>query len=245
MSTLFYTARQLYNMLTDAHCNCKRYISVDEDGSLILANESQNSYGVFEDIPITKDFVIEYDLTLGSNRNPCFNLTFGSYNKPTSAQNYGFMLTLSAGGELWRGTNNKPTTSQKSLGMSSSAWYGTPNTTYHIKIERNDNTVNLYIDDVLILNISDDTLRSTDSGYFGFFNWDGYTCKISNVTVTSDTYTNVKKYIDANGVAEIWANTKNYVTTQLSSYYTKEEVDALINSILTANTSANSAEDIE
>ena len=61
-----------------------------------------------------------------------------------------------------------------------------------------------------------------------------------------------KKYTDGSGVSEIWANTKNYVTAQLlsksdvdhthsyndltdkpiipdvSNYYTKAEVDALI-----------------
>ena len=215
MSTLSFTAQQLYNMLTDTHCNCKQYISVDQDGLLILANESRNSYGVFEDIPITKDFIIEYDLTLGSNSNPCCNLTFGSYIKPNSAQYYGFMLSFSSGGELWRGENNSPATAQQSLGMSSSAWYGTPNTTYHIKIERDDNTVNLYVDDVLTQTISDNTLRTTEGGYFGFFNWNGSTCKISNVTVTSDIYSNIKKYTNASGVAEIWLNIKNYVYSQL------------------------------
>ena len=62
-----------------------------------------------------------------------------------------------------------------------------------------------------------------------------------------------QKYTDGSGVAEIWANTKNYVASQLlsksevghthsyndltdkptipnvSNYYTKAEVDALIN----------------
>ena len=62
-----------------------------------------------------------------------------------------------------------------------------------------------------------------------------------------------QKYTDGSGVAEIWANTKNYVASQLlgksdvghthsyndltdkptipnvSNYYTKDEVDALIN----------------
>ena len=215
MSTLSFTAQQLYNMLTDAHCNCKQYISVDQNGLLILANESRNSYGVFEDIPITKDFIIEYDLTLGSNSNPCCNPTFGSYIKPNSAQYYGFMLSFSSGGELWIGENNSLTTAQQSLGMSGTAWYGTPNTTYHIKIERDDNTVNLYVDDVLIQTVSDNTIRTTEGGYFGFFNWNGYTCKISNVTITSDTYSNIKKYTNVNGVAEIWANTKNYIASQL------------------------------
>ena len=215
MSTLSYTAQQLYNMLTNAYCNCRQYISVGQDGSLILANDFQNSYGVFEDIPITKNFIIEYDLTLGSNKNPCFNPTFGSYNKPTSAQYYGFMLSFSEGGRLWGGENNSPTTAQQPIGMSSSAWYGTPNTTYHIKIERDDNTVNLYVDNVLTQTISDNTLRTTEGGYFGFFNWNGSTCKISNVTVTSDIYSNIKKYTNASGVAEIWLNIKNYVYSQL------------------------------
>jgi hypothetical protein len=125
------------------------------------------------------------------------------------------MLSFSEGGELWRGENNSPITTQQSLGRSSTAWYGTPNTMYHIKIERDDNTVNLYVDNVLTQTVSDNSLRNTEGGYFGFFNWNGYTCKISSVTVTSDTYSNIKKYTNASGVAEIWANIKNYITAQL------------------------------
>lgn len=65
-----------------------------------------------------------------------------------------------------------------------------------------------------------------------------------------------QKYTDGSGVAEIWANTKNYVASQLlgksdvghthsyndltdkpvipniSNYYTKDEVDALISNIV-------------
>ena len=40
------------------------------------------------------------------------------------------------------------------------------------------------------------------------------------------------KYVNGSGVAEIWANTKNYVASQLLSYYTKEEVDTLISNIV-------------
>ena len=41
-----------------------------------------------------------------------------------------------------------------------------------------------------------------------------------------------QKYTDGSGVAEIWANTKNYVASQLLSYYTKEEIDTLISNIV-------------
>lgn len=41
-----------------------------------------------------------------------------------------------------------------------------------------------------------------------------------------------QKYTNGSGVAEIWANTKNYVASQLLSYYTKEEIDTLISNTI-------------
>ena len=217
MGTIAYTAQQLYNMLTSSHCNCKQYISVSQTGSLVFANETLNTYGVFEDIPVTKDFIVEYDLTLGTNRNPCFNLTFGSHTKPTAAQSYGYMMSISSGGELWLGSDNSPSTIQQSLGLSNTTWYGTAGQTYHIKLERSDNTVNLYIDNVLTQSISDNSIRNTSGGYFGFFNWDGKTCSISNFIVTSDIYLTAKKYVNSGGVYEIWSNVKNWVLAHIGN----------------------------
>lgn len=44
-----------------------------------------------------------------------------------------------------------------------------------------------------------------------------------------------QKYTNGSGVAEIWANTKNYVASQLLNYYTKEEVYTLISNIVSVS----------
>lgn len=59
------------------------------------------------------------------------------------------------------------------------------------------------------------------------------TTKLLNVSVSDDDitysdFTETINYVDKLGLAEVWANTKNYVTAQLSSYYTKEEILALL-----------------
>lgn len=59
------------------------------------------------------------------------------------------------------------------------------------------------------------------------------TTKLLNVSVSDDNitysdFTDAINYVDKSGVSEIWTNTKNYITAQLSSYYTKEEILALL-----------------
>lgn len=59
------------------------------------------------------------------------------------------------------------------------------------------------------------------------------TTKLLNVSVSDDDitysdFTDAINYVDKLGLAEVWANTKNYVTAQLSDYYTKEEILALL-----------------
>ena len=59
------------------------------------------------------------------------------------------------------------------------------------------------------------------------------TTKLLNVSVSDDNitysdFTDTTNYVNKSGVAEIWTNTKNYVTARLSSYYTKEEILALL-----------------
>ena len=59
------------------------------------------------------------------------------------------------------------------------------------------------------------------------------TTKLLNVSVSDDDitysdFTETINYVDKLGLVEVWANTKNYVTAQLSSYYTKEEILALL-----------------
>ena len=51
----------------------------------------------------------------------------------------------------------------------------------------------------------------------------GDTRYYEDVLILSNT-----KYLNGTGLSEVWANTKNYVTAQLSSYYTKEEILALL-----------------
>lgn len=59
------------------------------------------------------------------------------------------------------------------------------------------------------------------------------TTKLLNVSVSDDDitysdFTDAINYVDKLGLAEVWTNTKNYVTAQLSDYYTKEEILALL-----------------
>ena len=92
-------------------------------------------------------------------------------------------------------------------------------TKYRYKLERKNGLFNLYQDNTLVSSFVDPT--NNIPIYIGWYIWYGgtYTDYQANFIVDNYVITDLNadtiNYVDKFGVAEIWANTKNYIASQL------------------------------
>lgn len=229
--SLSYTPAELYGMLGD-HCNCLSKVTYDSNYLYFTGLESDD-YGVFDDIPKLKDFILEYDLTCTTSNLPSFNPTFGSLSIPNNAQNYGFMVAFYAYIEVWKGSNlASGTNSDIANGINTTTYNNAiaNDTQVHIKIQRDGGTISVYVDNTLLQTITNSYIQDNAAGYFGFFNWDGNDCKIANFTISSEELpsTGEHKYLDYTGLQTLVTDIINYHTAHTVDAYSKTEIDNML-----------------
>lgn len=212
----------------------KTGLFTQEGGEYYLTNNTNNSYRWYGCSESTqeKSHTIEFDLY---------------YPNPGSGFKWVF---LCAGDDptSWWGIATRTNLVIATSDYGETTLVSKTNTWLHIKIVTTFKAGTyerlIYIDDVLVTAV---TFASkyfiTKMNILG--NESGYKsdARLKNLVIYSEE--SEHRYLDKEGLKQVWKNIKDYHEASLSNYYTKEEVDALINSILTANTSANSAEDIE
>lgn len=232
--SISYTPAELYGMLSD-HCNCLNKITYDSN-YLYFTGLGSNDYGVFDDIPKLKNFILEYDLTCTTSNTPSFNPTFGSLSIPTMAQNYGFMVAFYSRIEIWKG-NNLSSGSNNAIanGINATTYSNaiTNNTQVHIKIQRDGGTLSVYVDNTLLQTVTNSYVQDNAAGYFGFFNWSGNNCKIANFTISSEELPSTPvsgehKYLDYTGLQTLVTDIINYHTAHTVDAYSKTEIDNML-----------------
>lgn len=229
--SLSYTPAQLYGMLSN-NCNCLNKITYDSN-YLYFTGLQQDAYGVFVDIPVLKNFTLEYDLTCIISNTPNFNPTFGSINIPTHAQNYGFMVSFTSNLEIWKGYNLSSGTNSTIANSINTSTYNNAvanNVTAHIKIQRDGGTISVYVDNTLLQTVTSNYVQDNVAGYFGFFNWNGNNCKIANYTINSPELpsTGDHKYLDYTGLQTLVTDIINYHTAHTVDAYSKTEIDNML-----------------
>lgn len=229
--SISYTPAELYGMLSD-HCNCLNEVIYDSN-YLYFTGLQQDAYGVFDDIPKLKNFTLEYDLTCLVSNTPNFNPTFGSINIPNHAQNYGFMLSFTSRLEIWKGSNLSSGTNSTIASSINSTTFNnavTNNTQVHIKVQRDGGTLSVYVNNTLLQTVTNNYVQDNVAGYFGFFNWNGNNCKISNYTINSPELpsTGEHKYLDYTGLQTLVTDIINYHTAHTVDAYSKTEIDNML-----------------
>lgn len=229
--SLSYTPAQLYGMLSNS-CNCLNKVTYDSN-YLYFTGLQQEAYGVFVDIPVLKNFTLEYDLTCTVSNLPSFNPTFGSISIPNNAQRYGFMIAFYSRMEIWKGSNLvSGTNSAIASGINTTTYNNAiaNDVTAHIKIQRDGGTISVYVDNTLLQTVTSNYVQDNVAGYFGFFNWDGNNCKISNYTINSPELpsTGDHKYLDYTGLQTLVTDIINYHTAHTVDAYSKTEIDNML-----------------
>ena len=209
-----------------------------EDGEYYLTNNTSTSYRVYYP---TKDiysvgFTIEFDLNYSSSSD--FHRWCLVFNGNDST--YWFGIGVSNANLQFRGQT-----------LPNYHLITSPNTWLHVKCifdyDHGQNYVDIYIDNVKVNNF----IISKNYGikYIDLLgNYVGYVAdaKIKNIII----YDNQKHYLDTDGLTSLWSKIKSLFATKselaskantsdLSNYYTKEQIDKLTIYDLVPNGAAN------
>ena len=198
-----------------------------EDGEYYLTNNTSTSYRVYYP---TKDiysvgFTIEFDLNYSSSSD--FHRWCLVFNGNDST--YWFGIGVSNANLQFRGQT-----------LPNYHLITSPNTWLHVKCifdyDHGQNYVDIYIDNVKVNNF----IISKNYGikYIDLLgNYVGYVAdaKIKNIII----YDNQKHYLDTDGLTSLWSKIKSLFATKselaskantsdLSNYYTKEQIDIML-----------------
>lgn len=258
MDILTSSVQEAYNqLLADSSNNFKGTWEITEDGYLSVTGMTNGSIAMFSKLGAFKDFTLEWtskqlgNSYIRSNLCPMLSYTPEDLGIEGGGDNIAMSLYLCS-----YASSNPPGTINL-RDESGVVTYAHPetnanldvNSIHSFKLVRSGSNLSFYEDGTLI---STTTNLSSKPLYFGWYLWFGglngnYQTNfiLQDYKLEGEIYDDANKYLNKEGLKQVWKNIKDYHEASLSNYYTKEEVDALINSILTANTSANSAEDIE
>ena len=205
-----------------------------EDGEYYLTNNTSTSYRVYyptKDITYSVGFTtIEFDVNY--NKNGGFAIRWCLvFSGDDDASRYGFGV---AGSTLY--FDGQQESSMHEIATS-------PNTWLHVKCifdyNPDQSIVHIYIDNVEVNNFTISNIY--DIKYIDILgNSTGYVAnaKIKNITI----YHSKKHYLDTVGLTSLWSKIKSLFATKtelaskanisdLSNYYTKEQIDIMLESV--------------
>lgn len=244
-----------YQLLDNPSNNLKGNWEITEDGYLSVTGMTNGSIAMFSKLGALKDFTLEWTSTqlggsyIHSNLCPILRYTPEDLGIEGGGNNVAMQLYLcnytgtdTAGTILLVDESGRITKAIPEIECNLSL-----NSTHTFKLVRSGSNLSFYEDGTLI---STTTNLSSKPLYFGWYLWyDGSNSAyqtnfiLQDYKLEGEIFVNTKNYLDKEGLRQVWQRIKDYHEASLSNYYTKEEVDALISSILGANASTTSVED--
>ena len=220
------TAQEAYNqLLADSSNSLKGTWEITEDNYLSITGQSNGSIAMFSTLGALGDFTLEWtSKQLGgsyihSNLCPILRYTPEDLGVEGGGDNYAMILYLcSYHGDPTGTFTLRTTDGNTSKEYPISSVNIDVNSVHSFKLVRSGSTLTFYEDNVLIITT---TNLSSKPLYLGWYLWYGGLDASYQTNFVLQSYRlegvlgSVKDYLNKPGLAEIWANTKNYIASQL------------------------------
>ena len=226
MAILTNTVQEAYNqLLADSSNSLNGTWEITEDNYLSVTGQSNGSIAMFSTLGALGDFTLEWtSKQLGgsyihSNLCPILRYTPEDLGIEGGGNNYAMILYLCS----YHGDPTGTFTLRTDDGNISKEYPIVEasidvNSIHSFKLIRSGSTLTFYEDDVLITTT---TNLSSKPLYLGWYLWYGGSNSNYQTNFVLQNYrlegvlSSIKNYVNKPGLAEIWANIKNYVTAQL------------------------------
>ena len=232
------TAQEAYNqLLANSSNSLNGTWEITENNYLSITGQSNGSIAMFSTLGALGDFTLEWtSKQLGgsyihSNLCPILRYTPEDLGIEGGGYNYAMILYLCS----YRSTSPTGTFFLRYDDENTSKEYPTGtvnidvNSTHSFKLVRSGSTLTFYEDNVLITTT---TNLSSKPLYLGWYLWFGGLNSSYQTNFVLQNYRlegvlgSIKNYLNKPGLAEVWQNIKNYISSALSSKADKTTVNA-------------------